>query len=129
MQEAEDKRQREAQRKSLKLVRQLDKEECEESLKSAPSVNKCFELCIKEQVWEQSTPCERVTMRPVNGVAQAHHVATLPSLGGRVRALGFEANDLDACLAYIRDDAPIILHLNAHTLNHLCKDPWYRSQF
>jgi len=129
MQEAEDKRQREAQRESLELARKLDKEEREESLKSAPSVKKCSELCSKEQVWEQLTPCERAAMGHVDSVAQANQVAALPALGARVKTVGFEANDLDACLAYIRDDAPILVHFNARTLNHPCKDPWCRSQF
>ena len=74
-------------------------------------------------------PCKRAAMRHVDSVAHANHVVALPAVRGRVKALGFETNDLDACLAYIRDDAPIIVHFNAHTPNHLHKDPWYHSQF
>lgn len=97
LQEAEDKAQREAGLKnSLELARKLDKQERQ----LAPSGKKRSDFCSR-QVWKQLTPCERAAMRYVDNVAHLNHVAALPALLARVQALGFQENDLHACLAYI----------------------------
>jgi len=48
----------------------------------------------------------------------------------RVKRLGFNEDDLKKTLKYIRDDAPIIVHLNLDRVMHLIiKDTHYRNQF
>ena len=43
--------------------------------------------------------------------------------------LGYKPDDLDRCLAYIRDEAPVIIHLTEQCLGFLVKDTHYRSLF
>ena len=83
----------------------------------------------KEEVWGVLTGPQQAAMRHVDSVARGLHDAALPALQSRVLQLGFTHEDLDACLRYIRDEAPIVVHLDAKTLALLCTDLWYRSQF
>ncbi|KAJ1479978.1 hypothetical protein T484DRAFT_1901871 [Baffinella frigidus] len=107
------------------LARKLDQQERQESLElkrhSHPST--------KEDVWLQLTGCQQAAMRNVDSVARGLHEAALPAPRTRVVQLGFTNEDLDAGLIYIRDEAPIVVHLDVGTLALLCGDPWYRSQF
>ena len=86
-------------------------------------------LRTKEEVWKKLTPCQRAAMSHVDSLAKSLHSKALPALQKRVLRLGFTKTDLEKSLLYIRDDAPIVVHLSAETLALLCKDPWYRSQF
>jgi len=58
-----------------------------------------------------------------------HHEA-LPRLKDRMARLGFEAGDLDKTLSWIRDEAPIIIHVDLKAFgDKLASDTHYRNQF
>lgn len=61
--------------------------------------------------------------------AKSSHNQAIGQLKKRVKCLGFAMSALDECLAYIRDEAPIIIHLTEATLEKLVKDTHYRSLF
>ena len=47
----------------------------------------------------------------------------------RVVKLGYTEADAANVLAYVREDAPVTIHLKQETLSLLLKDPMYRNQF
>jgi len=58
-----------------------------------------------------------------------HHEA-LPRLKDRMRRLGFEPADIDKTLSWIRDEAPIIIHVDLKAFgDKLAADTHYRNQF
>lgn len=61
--------------------------------------------------------------------AHKKHREALDPLRTRVTKMGFQESALDNCLNYIRDDAPIIIHLTEATLQKLVNDTHYRSRF
>jgi len=83
----------------------------------------------REEAWSRLTPRQREALGYVDCVARDLHDEAMPALRARALSLGYADDDVDACLAYVRDDAPVIVHLKTKTLRHLCSDPWYRSQF
>mmetsp|Transcript_24072 Transcript_24072/g.48725 ORF Transcript_24072/g.48725 Transcript_24072/m.48725 type:complete len:341 (-) Transcript_24072:35-1057(-) len=85
--------------------------------------------CMKEDVRKNLNPCQLAAIEYVESAAHALHFKALPALRERSLRLGFSDHNLSACLSYIRDDAPIAIHLKLETLRCLVKDPWYRSQF
>jgi len=115
----------ESERAGFEFARKIDEEE----QKSRISLERHSAPATKEEVWKKLTGCQQAAMRHVDSVARGLHDTALPVLRERVLALGFKHADLDALLAYVRDDAPIVVHLGVETLALLCKDPWYRSQF
>lgn len=112
-----------AKRKKAPIGNQADRQKSEQSLALERSP------CTKEEVWKKLEPCQRAAMRHVDSQAKSLHGKALPALLKRALLLGFTHADLDSSLVYIRDEAPIVVHLGAETLALLCKDPWYRSQF
>ena len=121
---AEKERQQVQAAADAELARKLDEQERNESLRL-----KRHHPSNKEEVWGVLTGPQQAAMRHVDSVARGLHDAALPALQSRVLRLGFKDKHLDACLRYIRDEAPIVVHLDAKTLALLCTDPWYRSQF
>uniref|UniRef100_A0A7S2Y6K0 Uncharacterized protein n=1 Tax=Entomoneis paludosa TaxID=265537 RepID=A0A7S2Y6K0_9STRA len=74
-------------------------------------------------------PCQWRALTFVEERARGLHEAALPLLRGRAAALGYPTNSVDRCLAYIREDAPIIVHLKEDVLTLLTKDTHYRNLF
>jgi Protein of unknown function (DUF3626) len=74
-------------------------------------------------------PCQQRAVQYVRQQAEQMHNQALPFLMDRIMHLGFEPEDLQICLQYIRDDAPIIIHLTEVTLTQLTRDTHYRNLF
>jgi Protein of unknown function (DUF3626) len=89
-----------------------------------------WEACIaKEKILMSLEPCQLAALLYVQSKAQSMHDSALPALERRVQDLGFSGGALHRCLQYIRNDAPIIIHLTEFALNELVKDTHYRSLF
>lgn len=75
-------------------------------------------------------PCQQAALRHIRALAQENHARALPQLQERVARLGYCDNDLWMLLAWIREAAPIIIHVNLVKLAiHLKNDSHYRNQF
>lgn len=58
------------------------------------------------------------------------HTAALPKVKSRAKRLGFSEIDVDTVLEWIREDAPIIIHIDlARHASQLANDTHYRNQF
>ena len=112
---------------SLQLALQLAKQQWDEKSQSRHVRNPIN----KAEIWRNLTQCQLEAMHYVDSIARGLHHAALPGLMDRVVNLGVTKEDLDICLSYIRDEAPIVIHLKEATIAKLCKDPGhlYRSQF
>jgi len=74
--------------------------------------------------------CQVAAVTYIRCKAWAAHQQTLPLLRERVKSLGFDAGQLKQTLGFIRDKAPIIIHVDiGKTLKFLRKDSHYRNQF
>ena len=92
----------------------------------------------KEAVMDKLLPCHRRAVEYVETKARAMHCAALQSLETRFRSLGYNpsttaqgtsVDPIQQCLNYIRDDAPIVIHLKEETIAVLVKDTHYRNLF
>jgi hypothetical protein len=118
--------------------RQLEQETLEEqSLRLATEIsqeeqsrNNGWETYMtKEKILTSLESCQLAALLYVENKAQSMHDLALPALERRVQDLGFSGEALHRCLQYIRNDAPIIIHLTEFALNELVKDTHYRSLF
>ena len=109
-----------AELRGLQLAQKLEKEQALRHARGNLSY---------EQVFDGLEQCQQYALQHVDGTAKGMHQAALAALQARVKAIGFDAADLDAILKYIADDAPIIIHMTEEVLRLLCKDPFYRTQF
>lgn len=84
-----------------------------------------------EDVLQSLDKCQQDALRAVEAQARLRHDAALPKVRSRVISLGYKSEDLDGCLKYIRDEAPIIIHLNEQCLSFLTKpeETHYRNLF
>jgi len=74
--------------------------------------------------------CQKNAIRHIRTLAKSNHDARLPTLQARVKALGFSDNDLWMTLMWIRELAPILVHLNLDKMmQYLETDTHYRNQF
>lgn len=56
--------------------------------------------------------------------------AARPTILSRFQTLGFDEAVLDRVIEYIKNEAPLIIHVNlSRTLQHLIRDTHYRNQF
>eukprot|EP00427_Karlodinium_veneficum_P048599 CAMPEP_0169242246 /NCGR_PEP_ID=MMETSP1016-20121227/32440_1 /TAXON_ID=342587 /ORGANISM="Karlodinium micrum, Strain CCMP2283" /LENGTH=454 /DNA_ID=CAMNT_0009322429 /DNA_START=952 /DNA_END=2316 /DNA_ORIENTATION=- len=75
-------------------------------------------------------PCQLEALANVRRQCRRLHLLALPHLRLRVEKLGFSSKDLDDTLAWVRERAPVIIHLDlASTGRMLAKDSHYRNQF
>mmetsp|Transcript_23008 Transcript_23008/g.52767 ORF Transcript_23008/g.52767 Transcript_23008/m.52767 type:complete len:679 (+) Transcript_23008:55-2091(+) len=73
---------------------------------------------------------QRQALRHIRNLAKSNHEAKLPLLQERVRHLKYKDSDLWMTLAWIREQAPIIVHMNLDKMMQwLEKDTHYRNQF
>eukprot|EP00929_Paragymnodinium_shiwhaense_P073923 TRINITY_DN37788_c0_g1_i1.p1 TRINITY_DN37788_c0_g1~~TRINITY_DN37788_c0_g1_i1.p1 ORF type:complete len:665 (-),score=166.47 TRINITY_DN37788_c0_g1_i1:485-2479(-) len=78
----------------------------------------------------QLVDCQRSAVRHIRSLAKGNHEAALPDLQRRVQELGFSDKDLWMTLAWIREMAPIIVHVDLDKmLSHMESDTHYRNQF
>lgn len=75
-------------------------------------------------------PCEHRALSNVREAVRHLHDAALPRLRERAQTLGFVAEDVDTTLRWIREEAPILIHVNLATLGaKLVTDTHYRNLF
>jgi len=75
-------------------------------------------------------PCQLQALANVRQHCRHLHLSALPQLRKRTQKLGFSAQDLDSALAWMRERAPLIIHLNLAKNGHLlASDSHYRNQF
>lgn len=74
--------------------------------------------------------CQEEAIKKIRQLAKQNHQAALPKLQKRVKDLGFPEDSLWLTLAWIREMAPILLHINMDKmLQFMEKDTHYRNQF
>jgi len=74
--------------------------------------------------------CQANAVAQIRRLAKKNHQEALPKLQERVQALGFRDDQLWLTLAWIRELAPIIVHLDINKLVHFFEtDTHYRNQF
>ena len=83
----------------------------------------------KEEALGILTPAQLQAVNYVKDKAKFMHEASLQQLQGRAKSQGFSPEVLQQCLDYIRDDAPIVIHMAENTLFLLVKDTHYRNLF
>jgi Protein of unknown function (DUF3626) len=74
-------------------------------------------------------PCQRGALEYVMKKAQPLHKQAMDRLTTRYQLLGFQPEDVDSCLEYIRHEAPIVIHVSEQSLGYLTYDTHYRSAF
>jgi len=74
--------------------------------------------------------CQRHAVRHIRILAKSNHDAAMPKLQRRVMDMGYTEQDLFMTLAYIRELAPILVHVNlSKMMKFLQDDTHYRNQF
>ncbi|CAE8599665.1 unnamed protein product, partial [Polarella glacialis] len=74
--------------------------------------------------------CQKSALRHIRTLAKNNHEQALPKLQRRVQTLGFTDSDLWMTLAWVRELAPIIVHINLSTMMPFMEsDTHYRNQF
>lgn len=75
-------------------------------------------------------PCQMDALRHVRNLARINHNKALPELTQRFEQMGYTVADMWMTLAWIRELAPVIIHVNLPTIaENLAKDSHYRNQF
>jgi len=78
----------------------------------------------------QLRPCQLEALHHVRSLARANHEQALPELTERFGSLGFPVQDMWMTMAWIRELAPVILHIDLDSITpFLKKDTHYRNQF
>ncbi|CAE7855688.1 CML6 [Symbiodinium necroappetens] len=78
----------------------------------------------------QLRPCQQAAIRHIRNLAQENHERALPELQRRVQNLGHTDTELWMVLAWIRELAPLIVHINLDKVGQFfMKDTHYRNQF
>lgn len=76
------------------------------------------------------TPCQARALEHVRRHCRRLHLRALPRLRQRAETLGFSSYELDRSLEWIRESAPIIVHVNLQLYgDQLAQDTHYRNQF
>lgn len=76
------------------------------------------------------TQSQRMALRHIRRICRPLHVAARVRLAERIQKLGFDEQDLDTTLGWIRDEAPILIHLDlGQVAELLADDTHYKSQF
>lgn len=74
--------------------------------------------------------CQKQAVRHIRTLAKSNHDQALPKLQLRVQALGYKDSDLWMALAWIRELAPILVHVNlTKMMQFMERDTHYRNQF
>jgi len=74
--------------------------------------------------------CQRDAVSTIRRLAKKNHTDALPALQTKVHKLGFPDDHLWLTLAWIRELAPILLHIDVEKmLPHMESDTHYRNQF
>lgn len=76
------------------------------------------------------TECQKMALSNIRHIAKVNHAKALPKLQERVVELGYKEMDLWTTLSWVRDFAPLIVHVHFDRMVKFFKeDTHYRSQF
>jgi len=76
------------------------------------------------------TGCQKRAVSNIRHIAKVNHAKALPLLQRRVAKLGYKDMDLWTALSWVRDFAPVIIHMHFDKMaKFLLEDTHYRSQF
>mmetsp|Transcript_28736 Transcript_28736/g.46288 ORF Transcript_28736/g.46288 Transcript_28736/m.46288 type:complete len:805 (+) Transcript_28736:70-2484(+) len=82
------------------------------------------------QELEELQPCQELALKNVREATKSLHDAALPRLRHRMATLGFQPADVGKTLEWVRDRAPIIVHVDLAAYGmRLARDTHYRNQF
>jgi len=97
----------------------------------AKSTNGYESISSMEDLLQSLDRCQRDALIAVERQARIRHEAAYPKVQKRITSLGYKHQDLDNCLSYIRNEAPIIIHLNEQCLSFLAApgETHYRNLF
>lgn len=74
--------------------------------------------------------CQKTAVATIRRLAKTNHERALPQLQRKVAGLGYKDNDLWMTLAWIREMAPVLVHVNLDKmLQFMENDTHYRNQF
>lgn len=142
----EEQRKLETDWESIALIERMEQEESalDEASRALAELIQEEEL-IRErkrkiEMQDQIRHCQETTLSTLNAnqmlavsfvaqKAKESHENSLPALIDRVVGLGFTEDNLMSSMKYIRDEAPIIIHLTWETLSLLLDDTLYRNRF
>ena len=113
------------------IAQRLHKEEHQQQQQRRRRLQ-CTKVPTKTQVLAALAPCQLNAVNYVKDKAKKLHERALLELKKRVQHVGGGSHtqtELMQCLEYIRDEAPIIIHLQETTLRTLVNDTHYRNQF
>ncbi|CAK9062626.1 unnamed protein product [Durusdinium trenchii] len=75
-------------------------------------------------------PCQMEALQHVRNLARINHEKALPELTEKFQSMGYNVQDMWMTLAWIRELAPIIIHINLPAIgDFLARDSHYRNQF
>ncbi|CAJ1444227.1 unnamed protein product, partial [Effrenium voratum] len=98
-----------------------------------PEAQAYWELVLPQSEIENVyllTDCQKQAVSNIRRIAKVNHQQHLPALQRRVAALGFKDMDLWTTLSWVRDFAPLIVHIHFDKMcKFLLEDTHYRSQF
>jgi hypothetical protein len=128
---------------AIQIATEYSNSDRKRRLEEEESLGLAYAMQVQEQLEEETAVLQgkeearhildaRTELRAfqyVEAKARKMHEIALPKLKARVQALGFSDESLDQCLEYIREDAPITIHLTEECLANLVKDTHYRSRF
>jgi len=74
--------------------------------------------------------CQRKAVRHIRALAAVNHAKALPGLTKRYKDLGYTETQLKKTLDFIREQAPLIIHIDLETMmRYFESDTHYRNQF
>lgn len=75
-------------------------------------------------------PCQQKAVRHIRTLSKENHERALPEVQRKVAKLGYSDEDLWHCLSWIRELAPVIVHINLDKIGKFLEsDDHYRNQF
>eukprot|EP00759_Apiculatamorpha_spiralis_P002465 PhF_6_TR10978/c0_g2_i4/m.17729 len=86
----------------------------------------------RDSIYRYCDELQRSAVMYIVETCREYSDAAYPPLLHRIKSLGKTERDLQRVLCYIRDDAPIIIHVNLDQddrLSKMTRDGFYRNQF
>eukprot|EP00929_Paragymnodinium_shiwhaense_P089058 TRINITY_DN49316_c0_g2_i1.p1 TRINITY_DN49316_c0_g2~~TRINITY_DN49316_c0_g2_i1.p1 ORF type:complete len:906 (-),score=256.73 TRINITY_DN49316_c0_g2_i1:233-2950(-) len=75
-------------------------------------------------------PCQQKALTTIRNLARTRHRQALWKLQSRLKKLGYSGREMELTLAWIREEAPIIIQVDIATIGiHFMNDTHYRNQF
>merc|ERR1719375_2484044 len=87
----------------------------------ADDAQACWRLVVPQSEFinaSDTVDCQKRAIKHIRTLAKSNHEAALPRVQSRIKKLGYSDNDLWMTLAWIRELAPILLHVNLDKSMH-----------